>query len=392
MSEAPLKNIRVLEIARILAGPWAGQMLADLGADVIKIENPVKGDDTRQWGPPFMTGADGENLGAAYFHCPNRGKRSVAADFRNPEDLAFVQRLAAHSDVLIENFKLGGLKQFGLDYDSLKKINPKLVYCSITGFGHTGPKAHLPGYDYIIQGMSGFMSVTGEPDGSPMKAGVAIADLFTGIYSVTAIQAALINVMKTGNGQHVDMSLLDSQAAVLANQNMNFLATGTSPGRLGNSHPNITPYEVIPTSDGHLILAVGNDSQFLNLCKILDMEEVADDPRFVTNEMRVANRQALQSILWVRTAKLESAELLTLCKANNVPVGAINSIGEMFDDPQIKARGLRLDLDDGHGNAIPGVATPIKMSETPLTYQRPSPRLGEHTQEVRAELDRLDNI
>tara|TARA_R110000751_G_scaffold259709_5_gene359056 strand:+ start:7886 stop:9064 length:1179 start_codon:yes stop_codon:yes gene_type:complete len=392
MSEAPLKNIRVLEIARILAGPWAGQMLADLGADVIKIENPVKGDDTRQWGPPFMTGADGENLGAAYFHCTNRGKRSVAADFRNPEDLAFVQRLAAHSDVLIENFKLGGLKQFGLDYDSLKKINPKLVYCSITGFGHTGPKAHLPGYDYIIQGMSGFMSVTGEPDGSPMKAGVAIADLFTGIYSVTAIQAALINVMKTGNGQHVDMSLLDSQAAVLANQNMNFLATGTSPGRLGNSHPNITPYEVIPTSDGHLILAVGNDSQFLNLCKILDMEEVADDPRFVTNEMRVANRQALQSILWVRTAKLESAELLTLCKANNVPVGAINSIGEMFDDPQIKARGLRLDLDDGHGNAIPGVATPIKMSETPLTYQRPSPRLGEHTQEVRAELDRLDNI
>lgn len=392
MSEAPLKNIRVLEIARILAGPWAGQMLADLGADVIKIENPVKGDDTRQWGPPFMTGTDGENLGAAYFHCTNRGKRSVAADFRNPEDLAFVQRLAAHSDVLIENFKLGGLKQFGLDYDSLKKINPKLVYCSITGFGHTGPKASLPGYDYIIQGMSGFMSVTGEPDGSPMKAGVAIADLFTGIYSVTAIQAALINVMKTGNGQHVDMSLLDSQAAVLANQNMNFLATGTSPGRLGNSHPNITPYEVIPTSDGHLILAVGNDSQFLNLCKILDMEEVADDPRFVTNEMRVANRQALQSILWVRTAKLESAELLTLCKANNVPVGAINSIGEMFDDPQIKARGLRLDLDDGHGNAIPGVATPIKMSETPLTYQRPSPRLGEHTQEVRAELDRLDNI
>ena len=390
MSEAPLKGFRVLELARVLAGPWAGQMLADLGADVIKVENPDGGDDTRHWGPPFLTGADGENLGAAYFHGTNRGKRSVTADLKDPGDLDFVRRLVARSDVLIENFKTGGLEKYGLDYQSLRQINPRLVYCSITGFGHTGPYAHNAGYDYIIQGMSGFMSITGEPDCQPMKAGTAIADLFTGIYAVSAIQAALIHVMKTGNGQHIDMALLDSQAAILANQNMNYLATGTSPQRMGNTHPNISPYEVVPTSDGHLILAVGNDGQFARLCKILGLEEMIDDPAFATNQARVGNRQTVHERIVEKTGAISRADLLARCEANAVPVGPINSIGEMFDDPQIKARGLRLDLDDGHGGTIPGVASPMRLSETPLRSERPSPRLGEHNAEVRSELDRLE--
>ncbi|MCP4315979.1 MAG: CoA transferase [Hyphomicrobiales bacterium] len=390
MADAPLTGFRVLELARVLAGPWAGQMFADLGADVIKVENPDGGDDTRHWGPPFLTGADGENLGAAYFHGTNRGKRSVTSDLKSAEDLEFVHKLAAHSDVLIENFKTGGLEKYGLDYEALSKINPRLVYCSITGFGHTGPYARNAGYDFIIQGMSGFMSITGEPDGQPMKAGTAIADLFTGIYAVAAIQAALINVMKTGNGQHIDMSLLDTQAAILANQNMNYLATGESPRRMGNIHPNISPYEVVPTSDGHLILAVGNDGQFSRLCKILGLEDMVDDPKFATNKARVGNRHEVHEKISERTQKLERSQLLSLCEANAVPVGPINSIGEMFDDPQIKARGMELELDDGHGGTIPGVASPMRMSETPLRQERASPRLGEHNDEVRAELERLE--
>jgi crotonobetainyl-CoA:carnitine CoA-transferase CaiB-like acyl-CoA transferase len=390
MSDAPLKGFRVLELARVLAGPWAGQMLADLGADVIKIENPDGGDDTRQWGPPFVTGANGENLGAAYFHGTNRGKRSVTADFRNADDLDLVRRLAAQSDVLIENFKTGGLAKYGLDYPSLSALNPRLVYCSITGFGQTGPYAHHAGYDFIIQGMSGFMSVTGEPDRQPMKAGTAIADLFTGIYAVSAIQAALIHALKTGRGQHIDMALLDTQAAVLANQNMNYLVTGNSPQRMGNNHPNITPYEVVPTSDGHLILAVGNDRQFARLCAILGLERMAEDADFATNRARVANRRTVHERIGEKTKTFTRAELLAACAANEVPVGPINSIGEMFDDPQIRARGMRLDLDDGHGNTIPGVASPMRLSETPLRQERPSPRLGEHNDEVRAELERLE--
>lgn len=390
MADAPLKGFRVLELARVLAGPWAGQMLADLGADVIKVENPKGGDDTRHWGPPFLTGADGENLGAAYFHGTNRGKRSITADLKDADDLALVRRLVAQSDVLIENFKTGGLQKYGLDYESLRQINPKLVYCSITGFGHTGPYASNAGYDYIIQGMSGFMSITGDPAGEPMKAGTAIADLFTGIYAVSAIQAALIHVMKTGNGQHIDMALLDTQAAILANQNMNFLATGISPQRMGNAHPNISPYEVVPTSDGHLILAVGNDGQFARLCNILDLKEMIDDPDFATNQARVGHRQIVHERISARTSTFTRAELLAQCEANAVPVGPINSIGDMFDDPQIKARGLRLDLDDGHGGTIPGVASPMRLSETPLRQERPSPRLGEHNDEVRAELDQLE--
>jgi crotonobetainyl-CoA:carnitine CoA-transferase CaiB-like acyl-CoA transferase len=390
MNNAPLKGVRVLELARILAGPWAGQTLADLGADVIKVENPDGGDDTRSWGPPFIKCADGTELDAAYYHGVNRNKRSVTADLKTPEGQAFVRRLAAKSDILIENFKTGGLAKYGLDYESLQKLNPKLIYCSITGFGHTGPYAAFAGYDFIVQGMSGLMSITGESDGLPMKTGVAVADLFTGIYSVIAILAALRHAEATGQGQHIDMSLLDTQAAVLANQNMNYLATGISPKRIGNENPNIVPYEVIAASDGHIILAVGNDGQFQRACKILGLDALPADPRFATNEARVENRVLLRTFIALAAAKFAKKELLSLCEANAVPVGTINTIGEMFDDPQVKARGLRVDLTDFEGNTIPGVRTPIMMSQTPLRYDTPSPRLGQHTDEVLSELERLE--
>ena len=385
-NKAPLAGIRVIELARVLAGPWAGQMLADLGADVIKVENPDGGDDTRHWGPPFVEGADGENLSAAYYHAANRGKRSITADLRSEEGRALVRRLVATADVVIENFKLGGLVKYGLDYDSLRQINPKLVYCSITGFGQTGPYASLAGYDYIVQGMSGFMSITGEPDGQPMKAGVAIADIFTGIYAVSAIEAALIHALKTGEGQLVDMALLDVQSAVLANQNMNYLISGHTPARLGNAHPNISPYEVVPAADGYLILAIGNDGQFRRLCAILDLAGIAEDERFATNRARVANRDEVRRLVSTETLKWRKADLSAACEANAVPSGAINTIEEMFADPQIVARGLRIDLKDAAGTVIPGVRTPVMLSRTPLRYERPSPRLGEHQEEVLAEL------
>lgn len=381
----PLAGIRVIELARVLAGPWAGQMLADLGADVIKVENPDGGDDTRHWGPPFVEGADGENLSAAYYHSTNRGKRSITADLKSEEGQSLVRRLVATADVLIENFKLGGLVKYGLDYDSLRAINPRLVYCSITGFGQTGPYANLAGYDYIVQGMSGFMSITGERDGQPMKAGVAIADIFTGIYAVSAIEAALIHALKTGEGQLIDMALLDVQSAVLANQNMNYLVSGRAPVRLGNAHPNISPYEVVPTADGYLILAVGNDGQFRRLCTILGLV-IGDDENFATNKARVANRDAVRRIVSTETLKWQKADLLKACEDNAVPSGAINTIEEMFADPQIAARGLRIDLPDAAGTVIPGVRTPVVLSETPLRYERPSPRLGEHNEEILAEL------
>jgi len=381
----PLAGIRVIELARVLAGPWAGQMLADLGADVIKVENPDGGDDTRHWGPPFVEGADGENLSAAYYHSTNRGKRSITADLKSEEGQSLVRRLVATADVLIENFKLGGLVKYGLDYDSLRAINPRLVYCSITGFGQTGPYANLAGYDYIVQGMSGFMSITGERDGQPMKAGVAIADIFTGIYAVSAIEAALIHALKTGEGQLIDMALLDVQSAVLANQNMNYLVSGRAPVRLGNAHPNISPYEVVPTADGYLILAVGNDGQFRRLCTILGLV-IGDDENFATNKARVANRDAVRRIVSTETLKWQKADLLKACEDNAVPAGAINTIEEMFADPQIAARGLRIDLPDAAGTVIPGVRTPVVLSETPLRYERPSPRLGEHNEEILAEL------
>ena len=386
----PLSGIRVIELARVLAGPWAGQMLADLGADVIKIENPDGGDDTRAWGPPFVTGKDGENLSAAYYHSTNRGKRSIAVDLKTEEGREVVHRLIATADVVIENFKVGGLVKYGLDHQSLAKQHPKLVYCSITGFGQDGPYAARAGYDYIVQGMSGFMSVTGAPDGEPMKAGVAIADIFTGIYAVTAIQAALIHVMKTGKGQHVDMALLDVQSAVMANQNMNFLASGKAPTRLGNAHPNISPYEVVPAADGHIILAVGNDGQFRKLCGLLKLDGIAEDERFATNRARVAHRDEVRRRVTGATAALSKAELLDACEREGVPAGPINSIAETFEDPQVKARGMRVDLPDADGNLIPGVRTPIVFSGTPLAYDRPSPRLGEHTDAVMAELHILE--
>ncbi len=391
LRKPPLSGIRVIELARVLAGPWAGQMLADMGADVIKVENPNGGDDTRAWGPPFVEGADGKNLSAAYYHSTNRGKRSIGVDFSTPEGQETIKRLVRHSDVLIENFKVGGLRKYGLDYESLRAINPKLVYCSITGFGQTGPYAGFAGYDYIVQGMSGFMSITGEADGQPMKAGVAIADIFTGIYAVSAIEAALIHALKTGEGQHVDMALLDVQAGILANQNMNYLISGNSPARMGNAHPNIAPYEVVPAADGHLILAVGNDGQFRKLCGILSLDTLPDDERFSTNRARVAHRAELRPLIIGQTARFAKRDLLNACESNGVPAGAINTIGEMFEDPQVKARGLRIDLQDRDGNTIPGVRTPVVLSETPLVYERPSPRVGEHTDEVLAELKEWEN-
>ncbi len=386
----PLQGIRVIELARILAGPWAGQVLADLGADVIKVENPDGGDDTRKWGPPFVAGHDGENLSAAYYHACNRGKRSVAVDFSTPEGAETVRRLIATADVLIENFKLGGLKKYGLDYDSLKKINPKLVYCSITGFGQNGPYAPRAGYDFIIQGMSGLMSITGAAGGEPQKAGVAVSDIFTGLYSVIAIQAALRHAEVTGQGQHIDMALFDSQISVLANQNLNYLVSGQTPVQMGNAHANIAPYEVLPVANGHFILAVGNDGQFQKFCKVVGLDALPQNPDFATNPSRVANRVALREKIVAALALFERGALLARLDAAGVPASPINTIGDMFADPQTIARGMRLDLDDGRGNSLPSVRSPMLLSETPLAYERPSPRLGEHTAEILAELEKQD--
>ncbi|MER8710693.1 CoA transferase [Mesorhizobium sp. M0189] len=388
MTEPPLKGIRVIELARILAGPWAGQLLADLGADVIKVESPDGGDDTRKWGPPFVIGHDGENLSAAYYHSCNRGKRSIAIDFSTPEGAETVRRLVATSDVLIENFKVGGLKKYGLDYDSLRKINPRLIYCSITGFGQSGPYAPRAGYDFIIQGMAGMMSITGEAGREPQKAGVAISDVFTGLYSVVAIQAALRHAEKTGEGQHIDMALYDTQISTLGNQNLNYLVSGQSPVQMGNAHMNIAPYEVVPVKDGHIILAVGNDGQFAKFCAAVGLDELASNPDFATNPARVANRAKLREHMVEALKVFDRDPLLAKLETAGVPASPINNIGQMFADPQTIARGMRLDLDDGHGNLLPSVRAPMVMSGTPLVYERPSPRLGEHTEEILAELER----
>ncbi|WP_048648105.1 CaiB/BaiF CoA transferase family protein [Nitratireductor soli] len=386
MANPPLKGIRVIELARILAGPWAGQLLADLGADVIKVENPDGGDDTRKWGPPFVEGEDGENLSAAYYHSCNRGKRSIALDFSKPDEAEKLKKLIATADVLIENFKLGGLKKYGLDYDSLKALNPRLVYCSITGFGQTGPYAPRAGYDFIIQGMAGLMSITGAPDGEPQKVGVAVSDIFTGLYSVIAIQAALRHAEVTGEGQQIDMALFDTQISVLGNQNLNYLVSGQSPVQMGNAHMNIAPYEVLPVKDGHIILAVGNDGQFQRFCAIAGLDALPTDSRFATNPARVENRAALRAVLVERLSSWEKASFLAACDANAVPASPINTIGEMFADPQTVARGMQMALDDGRGNALPSVRAPMVMSRTPLAYGRPSPRLGEHTAEILGEI------
>ncbi|CAN7471789.1 CaiB/BaiF CoA transferase family protein [Mesorhizobium sp. LjRoot246] len=388
MAEPPLKGVRVVELARILAGPWAGQLLADLGADVIKVESPDGGDDTRKWGPPFVMGKDGENLSAAYYHSCNRGKRSIAIDFSTPEGAETVRRLVAASDVLIENFKLGGLKKYGLDYDSLRKINPRLVYCSITGFGQDGPYAPRAGYDFIIQAMAGMMSITGEVGREPQKAGVAISDIFTGLYSVIAIQAALRHAEQTGEGQHIDMALFDTQISALGNQNLNYLVSGKSPVQMGNAHMNIAPYEVVPVRDGHIILAVGNDGQFAKFCAAVGLDDLPANPDFATNPARVANRVKLRERMIEALKVFDRDPLLAKLEAAGVPASPINTIGQMFADPQTIARGMRLDLDDGHGNFLPSVRAPMVLSGTPLVYERPSPRLGEHTEEILAELEK----
>lgn len=388
MSKPPLHGIRVVELARILAGPWAGQLLADLGADVIKVENPDGGDDTRKWGPPFVKGKDGEDLSAAYYHSANRGKRSVAIDFSTPEGTEKLKQLVASADVLIENFKFGGLKKYGLDYESLKPLNPRLVYCSITGFGHSGPYAPRAGYDFIIQGIGGLMSITGEPGREPQKVGVAVSDIFTGLYAVIAIQAALRHAEATGEGQFIDMALLDSQVSVLGNQNLNYLISGKPPGHMGNAHMNIAPYEVVPVKDGHIILAVGNDGQFQRFCKVVGLDQMAGQEEFATNPARVTHRVALREKIVEALATWNRDDLLPKLDAASVPASPINNIAQMFADPQVVARGMLMDLDDGHGNKLPSVRAPMVMHGTPLNYERPSPRLGEHTQEIFAELEK----
>ena len=370
----PLAGLKVVELARILAGPWAGQILADLGAEVIKVEAP-EGDDTRRWGPPWVERKrpDGSTeRTAAYFHSTNRGKKSVTADFRTPEGQEKVRKLVAEADVLIENFKVGGLAKYGLDYESLRKVNPKLVYCSVTGFGQTGPYAHRAGYDYIIQGMSGLMSVTGELDRQPQKVGVAVTDVFTGIYAAVGILAALRQRDTTGEGQQVDMALLDVGTAIMANQSLNYLATGIAPQRMGNAHPNLVPYAVFETSDGYLIIAVGNDGQFGRLCKLLGEPDLASTPDYLTNADRIANREALTEVITGLTRTWTRNDLLAALEAEGVPAGPINDMGDVFADPQVIARGLRIDP-----QGIPGVRLPITFSGSELAIDQPSPMLGQ---------------
>jgi crotonobetainyl-CoA:carnitine CoA-transferase CaiB-like acyl-CoA transferase len=371
---APLEGIRVIELARILAGPWAGQTLADLGADVIKVEAP-EGDDTRRWGPPFIE-AEGEKT-AAYFHATNRGKRSITCDFRTAEGQEIVRNLVADADVVIENFKVGGLEKYGLDYASLRKVNPRLVYCSITGFGQDGPYAHRAGYDFIIQGMSGLMSVTGPADGQPQKVGVAVTDVFTGVYAATAILAALLQRGRTGEGQHIDMALLDVATSVMANQAMNYLASGKAPGLMGNAHPNLAPYAVFDCKDGWLILATGNDGQYQRLCGILGLQEMLTAPEFLTNADRVTNRAALTERITAATRTWTKADLLAACEAAGVPAGPINDMAEVFADPQVVARGLQIAPE-----GLPGVRSPMRFSGAELALDRPAPRLGQHQDEV----------
>lgn len=368
----PLAGLKVVELARILAGPWCGQLLADLGAEVIKIESP-EGDDTRRWGPPFV---DGEGS-AAYFHGCNRGKRSVVVDFSKPEGQAEVRRLVAKADVLIENFKLGGLARHGLDYDSLSALNPRLIYCSITGFGQDGPYAARAGYDFIVQGMSGLMSVTGEPGGQPQKVGVAVTDVFTGVYAATGILAALHQRAETGRGQQIDMALMDVAVGVMANQAMNYLTSGTAPQRMGNAHPNIVPYQVFDCSDGYIIIATGNDGQYRRLCGLLGLPGLAAAPDFATNAQRLANRAALITTLNAATRGWDKAALLAACESEGVPAGPINDMAEVFADPQVLARGMAITP-----GGQPGLRAPLRFSGADLALDRPAPALGEGDGEI----------
>ena len=382
-----LSHLRVLDLSRVLAGPWAGQILADLGAEVIKVERPGNGDDTRAWGPPFLKDAYGESTGeAAYYLSANRNKQSVTIDFTKPQGQQLVRALAAKSDILIENFKVGGLEAYGLDYASLKALNPDLIYCSITGFGQTGPYAKRAGYDFMVQGLGGLMSLTGRPEGEegagPVKVGVALTDILTGLYSTVAILAALAHRQHDGGGQHIDMALLDVQVACLANQAMNYLTTGVAPQRLGNAHPNIVPYQDFPTADGDFILTVGNDSQFRKFAEVAGRPEWADDPRFATNTLRVVNRSVLVPLLRQATVFKTTAEWVTQLEAVGVPCGPINDLAQVFADPQVQARGLAMQLPHALAGLVPQVASPIRLSETPVEYRNAPPLLGEHTRQV----------
>jgi crotonobetainyl-CoA:carnitine CoA-transferase CaiB-like acyl-CoA transferase len=389
-----LSHIRVLDLSRVLAGPWATQILADLGAEVIKIERPGVGDETRAWGPPFLKDREGaDTTESGYFLCANRNKKSVTLDLASPTAQQLLVQLAARSDVLVENFKVGGLRQYGLDYESLKERMPQLVYCSITGFGQKGPYAGRAGYDFLIQGLGGLMSITGQPDGEagagPMKTGVAVTDIMTGLYASTAILAALMDRDRTGAGQHVDIALLDVQIACLANQAMNYLTTGQAPRRLGNAHPNVVPYQDFPTADGAIILAIGNDAQFRNFCAVAGAPALADDPRFDSNSRRVEHRAALLPLLREITRQQPTTAWLEALEKAGVPCGPINDIAGVFSDPHVLARGLRRDLPHHRGTA-PTVASPIRLSATPVEYRSAPPMLGQHTQEILQDVLELD--
>lgn len=384
----PLAGVRVLELARILAGPWAGQMLADLGADVIKVERKGTGDDTRGWGPPFVEGADGKHIGAAYFHAANRGKRSIEMDFESEDGKRIVKKLAARSDILIENFKVGGLAKFGLDYKSLAPENPRLIYCSVTGFGQDGPYAKRAGYDLMAQGMGGLMDLTGMADGPPTRVGVAISDVFTGCYSVIGILAALTQREKTGKGCYVDTALVDSTVGVLANQALNYLVSNELPKRIGNSHPNIVPYQEFPVADGHIIVATGNDNQYIKFCNVLGAPELAQNPDYKDNVGRLKHRGELVGKLMELTKRMKRDDLLAKLEAQGVPAGPINNLEQVFNDPQVVFRGMKLDLPSAaaKGGTIPGVRTPIVMDGWRAASQRPAPRLGEHSAEILKEI------
>jgi crotonobetainyl-CoA:carnitine CoA-transferase CaiB-like acyl-CoA transferase len=393
MADGPLAGLRVLDLSRVLAGPWASQLLGDLGADVIKVEKPGSGDDTRGWGPPWL--ADGAGMptsDAAYFLCTNRNKRSLAVDITQPAGQAIVTDLAAKSDVVLENFKVGGLMAYGLDYASLSALNPKLVYCSITGFGQDGPYAPRAGYDFLIQGMGGLMSVTGRAEGEegagPQKVGVALTDILTGLYATIAIQAALAHREKTGQGQHIDLALLDVQVACLANQAMNYLVSGNAPRRMGNGHPNIVPYQDFPTADGDMILAIGNDGQFARFCEIAGHADWAREERFATNAARVRHRAELLPLLRQATVMKTTAEWITLLENAAVPCGPINDLAGVFADPQVLHRGLRVDLPHAAGGKAPQVGNPIRFSATPIAYRLAPPLLGQDTEAILRELGR----
>ena len=383
----PLAGLKVIELARILAGPWIGQTLADLGADVIKVEAP-EGDDTRRWGPPFVAHADGHGADAAYYHCCNRGKRAVTADLRTDEGRTFVRDLASGADVFIENFKVGGLAKYGLDYATLSGLNPRLVYCSVTGFGQSGPYAERAGYDAMIQAMSGIMALTGEADGTPQKMGVAFADIFSGVYGVIGIQAALLQRARTGRGQHVDIALLDSMVGVLANQNLNFLLSGEVPKRMGTAHPNIVPYQVFAVADGHVMLATGNDAQYRKVCAILGLPELATAAEYQTNQDRVRNRDQLVKALGEGFSRQSRASVLAALQAAGVPAGPINTLADIHADPQLLYRKLRVDIPAPWlaAGSVPSVRTPLAFSDSELVLDRASPKLGQHDAEVRAAL------